>query len=77
MTDKEKMWLDEEIEVEFYNIEEPGMMNKFPYGTYESIQRSTPSFMGENTACQGKWSSILKHVKHLSGNMHQMVWVQW
>lgn len=33
MTEREKTWLDEEVEVEFYNIEEPGLLNKFPYGT--------------------------------------------
>ena len=33
MSEKEKEWLNEEIEIEFYNIEEPGVMNKFSYGT--------------------------------------------
>jgi hypothetical protein len=33
VTDREKQWLDEEIDIEFYNLEEPGLLNKFPYGT--------------------------------------------
>lgn len=31
--EREKQWLEQEIEIEFYNSEEPGMMLKFPYGT--------------------------------------------
>jgi len=32
-SEKEKEWLDQEVKIEFYNLEEPGLMNKFPYGT--------------------------------------------
>lgn len=33
ISEEEQKWLDEVIEVEFYNIEEPGVMNKFSFGT--------------------------------------------
>lgn len=33
LSEAEQKWLDEEVEVEFYNIEEPGIMNKFSFGT--------------------------------------------
>ena len=32
-SEKELQWLAEEIEIEFYNIEEPGVINKFSFGT--------------------------------------------
>lgn len=32
-SEREKKWLEEEIEIEFYNIEEPGLSLKFPYGS--------------------------------------------
>ncbi len=38
VTEREKQWLDEEIEIEFYNLEEPGLMNKFPYGTTKNFK---------------------------------------
>ena len=37
-SDKEKEWLKEEIEVEFYNLEEPGLMVTFPYGTTKKFK---------------------------------------
>jgi len=33
MSEKEKAWLAEEVEIEFYNIEEPGVINKFSFGS--------------------------------------------
>lgn len=33
LSEAEQKWLDEELEVEFYNIEEPGVINKFSFGT--------------------------------------------
>src|SRR6185503_20563624 len=33
ISEEEQRWLNEEVEIEFYNIEEPGMMNKFSFGT--------------------------------------------
>lgn len=41
VTDAEKKWLDEEIEVEFQNIEEPGLMLKFAYGTTKNPKTYT------------------------------------
>lgn len=38
-TEREKEWLKEEIEVEFYNIEEPGLMLTFNYGTTKNNKR--------------------------------------
>ena len=38
VSEREKNWLDEEIEIEFYNIEEPGLQNKFPYGTTKNFK---------------------------------------
>ena len=58
MSDKERIWLEEEIEVEFYNIEEPGMINKFPYGTTKDYKVYT-LFHG------GKYKLPRKVIKHL------------
>lgn len=33
ISEKEQNHLDEEVEIEFYNIEEPGVMHRFTYGT--------------------------------------------
>ena len=30
---REQEWLDEEVSIEFSNLEEPGLMIKFPYGS--------------------------------------------
>lgn len=49
MSDREKGWLEEEIEVEFYNIEEPGLMNKFPYGTTKNFKVYTLMHGGRYT----------------------------
>lgn len=38
VTDKEKEWLDQEIEIEFMNIEESGTLNKFCYGTTKDFK---------------------------------------
>lgn len=37
-SEKEKEWLNEEITFEFYNLEEPGLMVKFPYGTTKDFK---------------------------------------
>lgn len=41
MSEKEKQWLDEEVNVEFYNLEEPGLMQMFPYGTTKNFKKYT------------------------------------
>ena len=41
VSDREKQWLEDEIEVEFYNLEEPGLMNKFPYGSTKNFKNYT------------------------------------
>ena len=41
VSEREKEWLEEEIEIEFHNLEEPGMMNKFPYGTTKNFKTYT------------------------------------
>lgn len=38
ISDKEKQWLDEVVDFEFYNLEEPGLMNKFPFGTTKNFK---------------------------------------
>lgn len=38
VSEKEQAFLDEEIQIEFYNIEEPGMMLKFPFGPTNNIK---------------------------------------
>jgi hypothetical protein len=41
LSEKEQKWLDEEIDIEFYNTEEPGLMNKFTYGTTKNFKNYT------------------------------------
>lgn len=60
VSDKEKNWLDEEIEVEFYNLEEPGMTQKFPYG-------STKSFKTYTLHHGQKYTLPRKVVRHIEG----------
>lgn len=38
ISDKEKAYLDEEVEIEFYNIEEPGVSLEFSYGPANDIK---------------------------------------
>lgn len=38
ISEREKNYLDEEIEIEFYNTEEPGMMQVFSYGPSNSVK---------------------------------------
>lgn len=38
ISDKEQAWLDEEVEFEFYNIEEPGCDHTFSYGPTNNIK---------------------------------------
>lgn len=61
VSDKEKQWLDEEIDVEFYNIEEPGMIQKFAFGDTKKHKVYT-LFHGE------KYKLPRKVVKHLEEN---------
>ncbi len=49
VTDREKNWLDEEIQIEFYNIEEPGLMNKFPFGGTKNFKVYTLMHGGKYT----------------------------
>lgn len=58
VSEKEQQWLDEEIEIEFYNLEEPGMINKFPYGTTKNYKVYT-LFHG------GKYMLPRKVIKHI------------
>jgi len=60
VTEREKLWLEEEVEIEFYNIEEPGMVNKFPYGGTKNFKIYT-LFHG------GKYKLPRKVIKHLEG----------
>jgi len=55
---KEKDWLDEEVDVEFYNLEEPGMILKFPYGT-------TKNFKNYTLLHGGKYKLSRKVVNHI------------
>lgn len=38
LSDKEQAFLDEEVEFEFYNIEEPGVSHEFDYGPSNNIK---------------------------------------
>lgn len=38
LSEKEKNFLEEEIEIEFYNTEEPGTMHTFSYGPANSVK---------------------------------------
>lgn len=38
VNDKEQAWLDEELEFEFYNIEQPGVMHEFSYGPANNVK---------------------------------------
>jgi hypothetical protein len=57
-SDAEKQWLDEEVEIEFYNMEEPGLMNKFPFGT-------TKNFKVYTLIHGGKYKLPRKVIKHI------------
>ena len=39
--DASDKWRKEEATFEFYNLEEPGLMLKFPYGTTKKIEKFT------------------------------------
>lgn len=58
MSEKEKNWLDEMVEIEFYNLEEPGLLNKFPFGT-------TNEFKVYNLMHGGKYTLPRKVIKHI------------
>ncbi len=58
VTEREKQWLEEEVEIEFYNTEEPGLMIKFPYG-------GTKNFKTYTLMHGGKYKLPRKVVKHL------------
>ena len=58
VTYREKKWPDEEVDSEFDNIEEPGMINKFPYG-------GTKNFKVYTLLHGGKYKLPRKVIKHL------------
>lgn len=58
VSEKERKWLEEEVEIEFYNLEEPGMMNKFPYGTTKNFKKYT-------LLHGGRYKLPRKVIKHL------------
>jgi hypothetical protein len=58
MSEKEKNWLEEVMDIEFYNIEEPGLMNKFPYG-------NTKNFKTYTLMHGGRYSLPRKVIKHI------------
>jgi len=58
ISEAEQQWLDEEIEVEFYNIEEPGVINKFSYG-------STKDYTDYALVHGGKYKLPRKVIKHI------------
>jgi len=61
MTEKEKNWLDEEIDVEFYNLEEPGVFLKFPFG-------GTKKFKNYTLIHGARYKLARRVVKHLEEN---------
>lgn len=65
VTERERNWLDEEIDIEFYNLEEPGMMNKFPFGTTKNFKVYT-LFHG------GKYKLPRKVVRHIESRQTPM-----
>lgn len=58
LSEQEQIWLDEEIEVEFYNIEEPGVMNKFSFG-------STKDYTDYALFHGAKYKLTRKVIKHI------------
>lgn len=58
ISEAEQKWLDEEVEVEFYNLEEPGVINKFSYGT-------TKDFTDYTLFHGGRYTLPRKVVKHI------------
>jgi hypothetical protein len=65
LSEREKSWLDEEVEIEFYNMEEPGMTNKFPYGTTKNFKVYT-LFHG------GRYKLPRKVVQHIESRQTPM-----
>lgn len=57
-SEAEQKWLDEEVEVEFYNIEEPGVINKFSYGT-------TKDYTDYALFHGGRYTLSRKVIKHI------------
>lgn len=58
-SDKEKDWLREEVCIEFYNLEEPGLMQKFPYGTTKNFKNYTLMHGGQYTLPR----EVVKHIE--------------
>lgn len=58
VSEREKAWLEEEIDIEFYNLEEPGLMNKFPFG-------STKNFKVYTLLHGGKYKLPRKVIRHI------------
>ena len=59
MSEKEKAWLAEEVEIEFYNIEEPGVINKFSFGSTKDYTDFT-LFHGAKYTLPRK---VIKHIE--------------
>jgi len=55
---REQEWLDEEVSIEFSNLEEPGLMVKFPYGSTKK-PKVYPLFHG------GRYKLPRRVVKHI------------
>lgn len=58
VSEREQNWLEEEVEIEFYNQEEPGLMVKFPYG-------GTKNFKIYSLMHGGKYTLPRKVVRHI------------
>lgn len=61
-SEKEKEWLKEEIEITFQNLEEPGLMVSFPYGT-------TKNFKNYKLMHGGKYKLPRKVVNHIESRV--------
>lgn len=77
-SEREEKYLREMIEYEFYNLEEPGMMHKFSYGTRGKIHSFTllhgakyvlPRFIANHLESKG--TPIWKWRPDGSGAMHK------
>lgn len=60
LSDSEKQWLDSDVYVEFYNVEEPGLTLKFTYG-------STKKPVTYTLMHGGKYHLPRRVVQHLQG----------
>lgn len=65
-SEKEEKWLREFVEYEFMNLEEPGLMHKFPYGDTKS--RHTFTFF------HGGKYKVPRHVARHIENCKTPIW---